>query len=337
MSINKLALIRYKTIDECLQNRFRKWTLEDLIDKVSEAVYEYEGITTGVSKRTVQADIQLMRSDKLGYNAPIIVIDKKYYAYEDKKYSIFKTAINPTDAEKLKEVVNVLKQFSGFTYFEEMTETLLKLENTLYKNNQTKKNCIQFEQNPLLKGISHIHGLYQATVHQRPLLLEYQSFTAQKAHEHIYYPYLLKEYRNRWFLIAKRKGHQALFTLALDRIKAFQELPQEPFLGHEGVDFDTYFLDVIGVTKTENDRPVKVILEVNRNNAPYILTKPLHPSQEVCREDERGIIISIEVILNFELEREILGFGSSMRVLSPRILANRIRKNLELAYQAYDL
>ena len=49
MSINKLALIRYKTIDHCLQNRFRKWTLDDLIEACSDAIYEYEGITDGIS------------------------------------------------------------------------------------------------------------------------------------------------------------------------------------------------------------------------------------------------------------------------------------------------
>ena len=76
MSVNKLALIRYKIIDECLRNRMRKWTLEDLIDKVSEELYEYEGIRS-ISKRSIQADIQLMRSEKLGYRAPIIVKDKK--------------------------------------------------------------------------------------------------------------------------------------------------------------------------------------------------------------------------------------------------------------------
>ena len=58
MSINKLALIRYKTLDECLQNKHKKWTLEILIDKVSDALYEFEGITSGISKRTIQADIQ---------------------------------------------------------------------------------------------------------------------------------------------------------------------------------------------------------------------------------------------------------------------------------------
>ncbi|RZJ61745.1 MAG: WYL domain-containing protein, partial [Flavobacterium sp.] len=51
MATNKLALLRYKTINECLKNRFRKWTLEDLIERVSNALYEYEGITSGVSRR----------------------------------------------------------------------------------------------------------------------------------------------------------------------------------------------------------------------------------------------------------------------------------------------
>ena len=87
MPINKLALIRYKTIDNCLQNRFRKWTLEDLVDACSRTLEEFEGIEQGVSKRTVQLDIQPMRSEKLGYNAPSIVSDKKYYSYDDKNYS----------------------------------------------------------------------------------------------------------------------------------------------------------------------------------------------------------------------------------------------------------
>ena len=84
MPVNRNALIRYTTIDKCLQNYYRNWTLDDLIEACSEALYEYEGIRKGVSRRTVQADIQFMRSDKLGYNAPIIVIDKKYYTYEDR-------------------------------------------------------------------------------------------------------------------------------------------------------------------------------------------------------------------------------------------------------------
>ena len=79
MPANRNALIRYKTIDACLKNRFRRWTLEDIIEKVSDTLYEYEGMDKGISRRTIQADIQMMRSDKLGYFAPIVVLDKKYF------------------------------------------------------------------------------------------------------------------------------------------------------------------------------------------------------------------------------------------------------------------
>ena len=62
MPANKNALIRYKTIDNCLRNRYRRWTLEDLVDACSDALYDMEGINKGVSVRTVQGDIQMMRS-----------------------------------------------------------------------------------------------------------------------------------------------------------------------------------------------------------------------------------------------------------------------------------
>jgi predicted DNA-binding transcriptional regulator YafY len=124
-------------------------------------------------------------------------------------------------------------------------------------------------------------------------------------------------------------------TLALDRILDFQELSKEPFVPYEGVAFDRYYSDLIGVTKSENDRAHKVILQINKSNAPYVLTKPLHPSQTILKEEEDSLIIRIDVVLNFELEREILGFGESMKVLAPRLLASKIKKRLKLAQRSY--
>jgi predicted DNA-binding transcriptional regulator YafY len=336
MSINKLALMRYKTIDDCLRNRRRKWTLEDLIEKVSEVLDHNEGISGGVSKRTIQADIQLMRSDKLGYNAPIIIVGRKYYTYEDASYSITKAPINNADVEKMKEIVSVLKQMNGFSYFEEMSEMIARLENNLYKSTHQSKNYIQFESNSKLKGLEFISSLYQAILKKTALNISYKSFKASAFRENIYYPYLLKEYRNRWFLIAKAQKGRLLLTMALDRIVGFREMPEEKFVEYDGVDFDRYFEDVLGVTKTEKDRAHKVVLQIVKDHAPYVLTKPIHTSQQVLKEDEYGIIIRIDVVLNFELEREIIGFGEMIRVLAPRLLAGRIRRRLQAAADLYN-
>lgn len=335
LSLNKLALLRYKTIDACLGNRGRKWTLEDLIEKVSDALYEYEGIRDGVSKRTVQLDLQTMRSDKLGYSAPIVVVDRKYYTYEDPKFSITRSKITHADLDKMNEVVGILRQFNGFSHFGEMTELIAKLEAQLYRGQSDSAELIQFESNPLLKGLNWLDPLYKAILHKTPLLIEYRSFRARSAKEGVYYPYLLKAYRNRWFLIARNKHLKPLLNLALDRIENAQALPKEPYRPYEGVPLPAYFADTIGVTKTEHDRAVLVMLEVEASMAPYVLTKPLHASQKILRQDSGPLLISIEVVLNFELEREILGFGESIKVLSPKRLVQQVVRRLEAARRGY--
>ena len=128
MPVNRNALIRYKTIDNCLRRRQRKWTLEDLIDACSEALYEYEGIDKGISKRTVQMDIQMMRSDKLGYNAPIEVYENKYYRYSDPDYSITNSPLTEDDMKLMGETVEMLRQFGGFSAFAGMEDVLGRLE-----------------------------------------------------------------------------------------------------------------------------------------------------------------------------------------------------------------
>jgi hypothetical protein len=62
MATNKNASYRYRVIDNCLKNTARKWTLDDLIETISEKLEEDLGIYKGVSKRTVQSDISIMRS-----------------------------------------------------------------------------------------------------------------------------------------------------------------------------------------------------------------------------------------------------------------------------------
>lgn len=108
MPTNKNALIRYRVIDNCLRNRFRRWTLDDLVDACSDALYDMEGITKGVCARTVQNDIQIMRSDKLGYNAPIEVYDRIYYRYSDPNYSITEMPLSMDDCRLLKRAIILL-------------------------------------------------------------------------------------------------------------------------------------------------------------------------------------------------------------------------------------
>ena len=131
MPANKNALIRYKTIDRCLRNRYRRWTIEDLVDACSDALYDMEGIRKGISLRTVQGDIQMMRSDKLGYNAPIEVYDQRYYRYADPQYSITDIPLSEDDFMLIKRAVELLGKNENLIQSGEICKVLMKVRNRL--------------------------------------------------------------------------------------------------------------------------------------------------------------------------------------------------------------
>ena len=130
MPVNKNALIRYKTIDNCLRNRYRRWTLDDLVEACSNALYDMEGITKGVCARTAQMDIQIMRSDKLGYNAPIEVYDRIYYKYADPDYSITEMPLSIEDCKLIKRAI-ILLESKKDTDNEDTINVLNKIQNRL--------------------------------------------------------------------------------------------------------------------------------------------------------------------------------------------------------------
>lgn len=192
MPVNRNALIRYKTIDTCLRNKYRQWTLEDLIDACSDALYEYEGIDKGISKRTVQMDIQMMRSEKLGYNAPIVVYDNKYYKYEDEDYSITNTPLSEQDLKTMSEAVEVLRQFKGFSYFSGMGDIVSRLEDHVTSAKQKTIPVIDFEKNESLKGLDYLDVIYHAIVNKQVLNMKYRSFKARSANTFYSIPICLR-------------------------------------------------------------------------------------------------------------------------------------------------
>ncbi|GAB5410421.1 MAG: WYL domain-containing protein [Balneolaceae bacterium] len=334
MPVNRNALIRYRTIDKCLRNRQRVWLLNDLIYECSEALYEYEGIEKGVSRRTVQADIQIMRSDKLGYNAPIIVKEKKYYTYSDPDYTITNIPLTDQDIGTLNEVVEILKQFKGFSHFEDMDGMIKRLEDKVYTSRSESRSIIDFEKIEGLKGLHFLDELYQAILKEKVIKITYQSFKARKPGVFDFHPQFLKEFNNRWFLLGVKNKDSYMMNLALDRIVKI-DASQEVYAKLD-ITAKEYFKDVVGVTVSQTMRPRLVRIFVERSMAPYVLTKPIHPSQKLEQKVEGGIIVTFTVQLNFELEAKILSFGNSMKVLAPENLITRINKRLRLAVKNYN-
>lgn len=336
MARNKNALLRYKTIDKCLQNTYRTWTLDDLIDACSDALYEYEGRDVNISRRTVQMDIQLMRSDKLGYNAPISVYEKKYYRYDEDDYSITNIPITEHDMSVLSETVEMLKQFKDFSLFSELGGIIQRLEDTVHTEKTQEDAIIHLDKNENLKGLEHLDFIYQAILKKKCIDVLYKSFKAEMPSYITFHPYILKEFNNRWFIVGRKNRQEQVQTFALDRIVSMTinekiKYTRKKFSG------DDYYKNTVGVTVLNDEMIYDTRLKIDRYNAPYVITKPFHSSQEIIEKHEDGsVTIQVSVHLNFEFERLILGFGDTIEVLAPRRLKNRIKKKLARASAIYN-
>lgn len=250
MPVNKKALIRYKTIDNCLRNKYRRWTIDNLVDACCDALFDMEGISKGVSLRTVQAD---------------------------PNYSIFDMPLSENDYEIMKEAVEMLKQLEDFDHFSEMADVVGRLQDKLSISKSNRKPIIHFDSMPNLKGLELLNPLYNYIANKQTLRIMYQSFNAKEASEYILYPYLLKEYRNRWFLFGSVKKDLVLYNLALDRMVSIEPI-EEPFRENPKFNSEKFFDDVIGVSKNIDNRPRTIKFWASREQSKYIQTKPLHHS-----------------------------------------------------------
>ena len=339
MPQNRNAMLRYKTIDRCLCNRYRRWTLDDLIDACSEALYEYEGIDKGISRRTIQLDLQTMRSDKLGYNAPIVVVDGKYYTYDDPDYSITHGPLTERDLEGLTDAVEMLKQMVGFPAMAGVADLVSRLDDQLHSARQKQSPLILMESNERLKGLHLIPVIYEALRKKKAIRLTYKSFRVTKASAFVFLPYVLKEFNNRWFLLGRRKDRpKYLYNLAIDRIEEVELLADEYYFKPTDFDAEKYYGEMVGVSRGDDEEPEDVYFWASPDEVPYIITKPLHSSQTIVDERPNGyVLFHLHVIINRELMRLMMGYGAGIRVTSPPKLKKIMGRKLKKAGQAYEM
>ncbi len=124
MPANLNALIRYKTINSALYGGNRRWSIPELTEKCSSALAEYRGLYKKVSERTIRDDIRVMRSDILGYNAPIL-LQKGLYYYADPEYSIM--TISFTDSALVERIILFLREIKPKVAHPELEIILEKL------------------------------------------------------------------------------------------------------------------------------------------------------------------------------------------------------------------
>ncbi len=111
--------------------------------------------------------------------------------------------------------------------------------------------------------------------------------------------------------------------------------PQIGYHQNKSINWQDYFEDIIGVTKPLDEGVKKVILHFYGKTGKYMESKPVHGSQKSKWLDEHTLEVSLEIIINYELERLILSYADSVKVIQPNGLIKKLKDRLKEAYLRY--
>ena len=152
----------------------------------------------------------------------------------------------------------------------------------------------------------------------------------------VVHPWYIKQYNNRWFLMAYDAETDRITNFALDRIQELKVEESVAFIPNMEIDFEHYFDDVFGVTIPPSDvEKIKVVLQFSKKQYPYIVSKPLHHSQKIV--DDENCILAVEVRPTYEFTQLILSFGKDVKVIEPEPYRQEIIDNIRKNLQNYDV
>jgi predicted DNA-binding transcriptional regulator YafY len=326
MSAGKNPYHRYYILNACFTNRYkRKWTKVELLRKLADNDFD-------ISPRTLDDDIYNMRhDDQLKMYAPIIFSKKDYaYYYEDPDYSIDKLQLTDDQLRAFEAIVHLMQPYKGTQMVREFEGAIEKIIRGVDQLRRQRVNpdhqTIAVEHAPYYKGYDFLDPIKNAIDLKQPVRIQYQKFNTDNVDEYVFHPYLLKEYKGRWYVLGFSERRHYTVTLGLDRIQSLETV-DKPFREDKKLKPEAFFKNTIGITHTSG--PVEdIVLWFSRSMGNYIKTQHLHPSQEVVKDTTDGLVISLKLRVNYELLSLLLSYVPDVAVLQPSSLREKFQDAL---------
>ena len=232
---------------------------------------------------------------------------------------------------------------NGYKYHIENTDDMKRggiqrwLLNTIAVNNLINeshklKHRILFENIP--SGQMYLTLVIEAMRDSLSIEITYQNFWIDTPYTFDVYPYCIKVFKQRWYLIAFSPNKSQILIYALDRIKKMS-INNVKFSLPNDFDGDTFFADCFGIIEGEGKKAENVLLKVNKNQASYIRSLPLHHSQKETENNPDYSIFSYYIKPTFDFRQELLSHGAEVEVLAPKWFRDEIAAVISEQYNAY--
>ena len=272
-------MARYRIIDRMLADPHKDYTTKDIEKAVAR---ECPKVTT----RMIQKDIKAL--EEAPFNKKMLrgKGGRGTVRYDDQSTPLFYQELTSDEEDILREALGSLGQFEGLDNFKWLENLKKRLD---IPGGKKDRPIISFARNDILQIPENLLGyLYSAISRRKVIRFGYRRFqnVGQPYSQATVYPYQLRQYNNRWFLLCNPIGNEeypfepeSIYTYALDRMDGKVEYVEElPFLDTP-VDIDARFDEIVGVTY-QNVKQEDIYFAVKPEAVGYVLTKYLHPSQD---------------------------------------------------------
>ena len=300
-------MLRLLFIEEFLRRRKDRGATYPEIADYLESQFAEKGLELKFTERTFQRD-KLAIADVFGI----------HISYSRKKNAHF------IEEEELE-----LSQESVF-------DQLLLVE--AYRETKGKADVMFFEPRRA-RGLEHLNGLIHAITQKKVLSFTYQKFWENEKSSKVVMPYALKEFKNRWYLLAA--DYQAknpsffLKTYGLDRISDLN-ISNTSFK-RENIDIEKAYKNSFGIISTLGKETQEILLKLDREQANYVKALPLHHSQTVIAENEAETIFRVSLVPTYDFQREILSYGKRVQVLAPESFIQELKAEVEIMLKNFSV
>ncbi len=260
-------------------------------------------LNIGFSKRTMQRDIKDIRN-VFGIDIEYSKAEKGYFIVQDQTENLnFQRRLEAFD---LFNSLNIADELRPFVHLEKRRP----------------------------QGTENLYGLLHAIKNNLKIKFDYHKFWGDILTQRFVEPYGLKEFRNRWYVLAEEIDGLEIKTFALDRMTNL-EITNHKFVGPEGFDVEKSYKNCFGIIGPNKLSPDDVILSFNNFQGKYIKSLPLHASQKILFENRDELRISLIVYPTYDFIMELLSFGDNVKVIEPKSLSKEVKGLHKNAFEMY--
>lgn len=262
-------------------------------------------LNLGFSKRTLQRDLGEIRNI-FGIDIEFSKSQKGYYISQ-----------NETENMNFQRMMEAFDMFNSLNLAQDLTPFI-----------HMEKRKPQ--------GTENLYGLLHAIKNRFKIKFTYQKFWEEENSQRLVEPYALKEFKNRWYVMAKDSKDRTIKSFALDRLSNL-EITNQTFQYPDNYNIEQSYRYCFGIISPNGEEPRDIILSFTPFQGKYIKTLPLHDTQQILEDNDEELKIQLKLCLTHDLFMELLSFGDNMKVLEPKSLADQIKQAHEKAFRQYGL